>query len=223
MKRIFFLILFLTIVFIISSTNYIGITNQIDFNIYGHSGWRSSVFMFSCSPLLGLSHTIEISKRFSIENNFLFGYKYNYHYSSYGISSTSNFHGFHFITNMNFLFRFGSDKIKFKFSVPSWIFSFSIGLNHTATSDYYYDEDKNENRYTTYYSSSIYYFIYGGIRLIYVGINLYLGKENNILFTPVFLYGDLLWGSWTYIIPVANFGLGISLKFKINKKNISSN
>ncbi len=217
MKKLAFLILFFTLLFSLSAENYIGFNNQYGGEYLAYGGFRGGITIFSISPLLGFSHTIEIKKRFSIENNLLFGYKYRTYGSSYGLGGHSNFHGFNFITDMNFFFRFGNDIVKFKFSVPSWIFTFAVGIENTTS----YDWDDDGIGTTSSTSSDVDCYVYGGIKLINVGLNIYLGKEQNVLFTPIYLFGNLLWGYRTNVIPMAHFGIGAALKFKIIKKALT--
>ena len=125
MKKLAFLILFFTLLFSLSAENYIGFNNQYGGEYLAYGGFRGGITIFSISP--------------SIENYFLFGYKYRTYGSSYGLGGRSNFHGFNFITDMNFFFRFGNNIVKFKFSVPSWIFTFAVGIENTTSYDW--DDD----------------------------------------------------------------------------------
>jgi|GEM_PF-6714689 len=214
MKKIFLTLFFLTLFYYLSANNYVGFNNQYDFEAYGMGGWRSSSGLFGISPLLGFSHSIEAKKYFSFEYNILLGYKYRYFGSGgYGINSYSHFHGFNFLTDMNFCFRYGNDKVKFKFSLPTWFFSFSLGMINEEI--LYYDPDRDNVEI-----SKFYYNINCGIKVIYIGLDIYIGKQNNILFTPVYLYGGFSWciNDYYFPLPIFNFGIGASLKFKINKK-----
>ncbi len=216
MKKFIFIILFFALLTALSAANYIGFSNQYNFEIFAGGGWSSSTTIFSISPLLGFSHTIQANKMFSVENNFLFGYKYeNSSFSGYDIYSSSDFHGFHFITNMNFFFSFGNNRVKFKFSVPSWIFSCGVGVDHYQKNEWNFSGTKRVTTYRTYVD----YFVRGGIKVLYLGLDLYLGKQNNILFTPTYIYCVLFWGTGVFIIPFINCGIGLSLKFKINIKD----
>lgn len=178
------------------------IEHNLGFSLQGH---YEMIANFNIST--GINYEINITKYFSLENILLFGYTWDRSYIRPGI--LPNYDGASLIYYFYPYFRFGNNRAKFFFTPLGIKFYMTIGRTSTL-----YRVNYGENDYTV---DEFDYSICPGISPIKVGLNIYFSKERYIIFTPIYLYCDLIFYIYEYPWPIPQVGGGISLKFKIHK------
>jgi hypothetical protein len=101
------------------------------------------------------------------------------------------------------LISFGNEKTEFFFSPAGFKFYMLFGGNSQYFNGSYSDEVEFK------------FYIRPGLSTK-LGLNLYLGKNNNVIFTPVYINFDVLFLILSY--PIPQYGFGMALKFKTLKK-----
>ena len=189
-KAILILLLSLFLFAIYSNDNYVGLTSHNSIGV--QPGGTSRVYL---NIDLGFSHNYIFKKYFLIENNILTGYTH-----CYVTSTIPSAYGFNIYHSFMFKFCFGNDKVKFSFS-PFGVYEKFLCL-FSINNDFNW----------IFYSQ--------GLEITNVGLEIFIGKKQQIQFTPIYLNVDLEFMLAPLIGYIPNFYLsgGSSIRFKVIKK-----
>jgi|GEM_PF-6714687 len=175
----------------------------------------------------GLNYEVYFTNFFSLENIIFLGFTYDHIVTMR--DTYYRYDGGSFIFYLTPYFLFGWKRVKFFIALPGFKFYMTIGRAIFTEKIYKTKDNYRQIEYKHKYELD--YSISPGFTIFKFGLNIYFGKNYNIILTPAYIYLDYFFVSITptYLYygflnrAVLQVGAGTSLKFKIGSHSLKKN